>query len=75
HPSIREAVGKLLPQNEQIDVAKSKYFPQVSAGVNNGYSNTYTGHGYSPSLVLSVTQMLYVFDKEASQVPAGTAGA
>ncbi|MEX8700740.1 TolC family protein, partial [Salmonella enterica] len=46
HPSIREAVGKLLAQNEQIEVAKSKYYPQVSAGVNNGYSNTYTDHGY-----------------------------
>lgn len=52
HPSIREAVGKLLAQNEQIEVARSKYYPQVSAGVNNGYSNTYTDHGYSPSLVL-----------------------
>ncbi|ECI8072808.1 type I secretion protein TolC [Salmonella enterica subsp. enterica] len=75
HPSIREAVGKLLAQNEQIEVAKSKYYPQVSAGVNNGYSNTYTDHGYSPSLVLSVSQMLYDFGKVASQVRAETAGA
>ena len=48
HPSIRESIGKLLSQNEQIDVAKSKYYPQVSAGMNNGYSNTYTDHGFSP---------------------------
>ncbi|ELO7978393.1 TolC family outer membrane protein [Salmonella enterica] len=75
HPSIREAVGKLLVQNEQIEVARSKYYPQVSAGVNNGYSNTYTDHGYSPSLVLSVSQMLYDFGKVASQVRAETAGA
>ncbi|MGT3086060.1 TolC family protein, partial [Salmonella enterica] len=75
HPSIREAIGKLLAQNEQIEVAKSKYYPQVSAGVNNGYSNTYTDHGYSPSLVLSVSQMLYDFGKVASQVRAETAGA
>lgn len=47
HPSIRESIGKLLSQNEQIDVAKSKYYPQVSAGMNNGYSNTYTDHGFS----------------------------
>lgn len=48
HPSISEAVGKLLSQNEQIEVAKAKYYPQISAGVNNGYSNTYLDHGYSP---------------------------
>ncbi|MBA6283822.1 TolC family protein, partial [Salmonella enterica subsp. enterica serovar Irumu] len=75
HPSIREAIGKLLAQNEQIEVAKSKYYPQVSAGVNNGYSNTYTDHGYSPSMVLSGSQMLYDFGKVASQVRDETAGA
>lgn len=75
HPAIHEAVGKLLSQNNQIDVAKSKYYPQVSAGMNNGYSNTYTDHGYSPSLVLSVSQMLYDFGKVASQVKAEAAGA
>ncbi|POT56298.1 type I secretion protein TolC [Citrobacter amalonaticus] len=75
HPSIREAIGKLLSQNEQIDVAKSRYYPQVTAGMNNGYSNTYTDHGYSPSLVLSVSQMLYDFGKVSSQVRAETAGA
>ena len=75
HPSIRESIGKLLSQNEQIDVAKSKYYPQVSAGMNNGYSNTYTDHGFSPALVISVSQMLYDFGKVASQVRAETAGA
>lgn len=75
HPAIREAIGKLLTQNDQIDVAKSKYYPQVTAGMNNGYSNTYTDHGYSPSLVLSVSQMLYDFGKVSSQVRAETAGA
>jgi adhesin transport system outer membrane protein len=53
-----------------IDVAKSKYYPQVSAGMNNGYSNTYTDHGFSPALVISVSQMLYDFGKVASQVRA-----
>lgn len=32
HPSISEAVGKLLSQNEQIEVAKAKYYPQISGG-------------------------------------------
>ncbi|MRS17314.1 TolC family outer membrane protein [Enterobacteriaceae bacterium RIT691] len=75
HPAIHEAIGKLLSQNSQIDVAKSKYYPQVSAGMNNGYSNNYTDSGYSPSLVLSLSQMLYDFGKVASQVKAETAGA
>jgi len=75
HPAIREAIGKLLSQNEQINVAKSKYYPQVTAGMNNGYSNTYTNNGYSPSLVLSLSQMLYDFGKVSSQVRAETAGA
>ncbi|MWT73272.1 TolC family outer membrane protein [Escherichia coli] len=75
HPSISEAVGKLLSQNEQIEVAKAKYYPQISAGVNNGYSNTYLDHGYNPALVLSISQMLYDFGKVASQVRAESAGA
>lgn len=74
HPSIAEAIGKLASQNAQVDVAKSKYYPQVSAGVNNGYANTYLDHGFSPSLVLSVSQMLYDFGKVASQVRAESAG-
>ena len=75
HPSISEAVGKLLSQNEQIEVAKAKYYPQISAGMNNGYSNTYLDHGYRPALVLSISQMLYDFGKVASQVRAESAGA
>ncbi|MEO3990873.1 TolC family outer membrane protein [Pseudocitrobacter cyperus] len=74
HPSIQEAVGKLLAQNEQVDVAKSKYYPQISAGMNNGYANNYVDHGFSPSLVVSLSQMLYDFGKVASQVRAESAG-
>lgn len=74
HPSISEAIGKLASQNAQVDVAKSKYYPQVSAGMNNGYTNTYLDHGFSPSLVLSLSQMLYDFGKVASQVRAESAG-
>lgn len=74
HPSIQEAVGKLLAQNEQVDVAKAKYYPQISAGMNNGYANNYVDHGFSPSLVVSLSQMLYDFGKVASQVRAESAG-
>lgn len=74
HPAIREAIGKLSGQSEQVNVAKSKYYPQISAGVNNGYSNTYTDSGFSPSVVLSLSQMLYDFGKVSSQVRAESAG-
>lgn len=74
HPSIQEAIGKLAGQAEQVNVAKSKYYPQISAGMNNGYSNSYTDSGFSPSLVLSISQMLYDFGKVSSQVRAETAG-
>ncbi len=74
HPAINEAIGKLAGQSEQVNVAKSKYYPQVSAGVNNGYSNSYTDSGFSPSLVLSISQMLYDFGKVSSQVRAESAG-
>lgn len=74
HPSIAEVVGKLYAQIQQVDVAKAKYYPQVNAGVNNGYTNTYSDSGFSPSLVLSLSQMLYDFGKVASQVRAENAG-
>ncbi|KFC06545.1 hypothetical protein GTGU_02469 [Trabulsiella guamensis ATCC 49490] len=74
HPSINEAIGKLWAQTEQVNVAKAKYYPQISAGMNNGYSNTYLDHGFSPSLVLSLSQMLYDFGKVDSQVRAESAG-
>lgn len=67
-------VGKLYAQIQQVDVAKAKYYPQVNAGMNNGYTNSYSDSGFSPSLVLSLSQMLYDFGKVASQVRAENAG-
>lgn len=74
HPSIAEVVGKLYAQIQQVDVAKAKYYPQINAGMNNGYTNSYSDSGFSPSLVLSLSQMLYDFGKVASQVRAENAG-
>jgi adhesin transport system outer membrane protein len=42
--------------------------------MNNGYSNSYSDSGFSPSLVLSISQMLYDFGKVSSQVRAESAG-
>lgn len=74
HPSIAEVVGKLYAQIQQVDVAKAKYYPQINAGMSNGYTNSYSDSGFSPSLVLSLSQMLYDFGKVASQVRAENAG-
>ena len=73
HPSITQEVGKLFEQSANVDVAKAKYYPQVNAGVNNGYSNTYTNKGYSPSVDISLSQMLYDFGKVSSSVRAANA--
>lgn len=73
HPTITQAVGKLFEQSANVDVAKAKYYPQVNAGVNNGYSNTYTNKGYSPSIDISLSQMLYDFGKVSSSVRAANA--
>ena len=74
HPAISEAVGKLYQQSEEVDVAKSKYYPQINAGMDNGYTHDGDDNGFTPSLVLSLSQMLYDFGKVASQVRAENAG-
>ena len=57
-----------------MDVAKSKYYPQINAGMDNGYTHDGDDNGFTPSLVLSLSQMLYDFGKVASQVRAENAG-
>ncbi|QCR10387.1 type I secretion protein TolC [Brenneria rubrifaciens] len=74
HPNIREAIGQLFEQSEAVDVARSQYYPQVNGGINNGITNTYSNSGFSPSLVLSISQMLYDFGKVEGQVRAANAG-
>lgn len=74
HPSITQEVSKLQEMAQKVDVAKAKYYPQISAGMNNGYTNTYSDAGYTPSLVVSVSQMLYDFGKVSSSVRAADSG-
>lgn len=68
YPDISSEVGKLFNASEQINVARAKYYPQISGGINNSVTNTNTEGGYSPSLVLSLSQMLYDFGKVDSSV-------
>lgn len=74
HPDIREAIGRLFEQSEAVNIARSQYYPQVRGGINNGFTNSTSNSGYSPSLVLSISQMLYDFGKVDSQVRAANAG-
>ena len=74
HPAITQEVSTLQEMAQKVDVAKAKYYPQISAGMNNGYSNTYSDAGYTPSLVVSVSQMLYDFGKVSSSVRAADSG-
>ncbi len=66
-------MSKLQEQVQRVDVAKSQILSPVNAGMNNGYSNSYSDSGYSPSLVVSVSQMLYDFGKVSSSVRAADA--
>ncbi|MDU5688559.1 MAG: TolC family outer membrane protein, partial [Kluyvera cryocrescens] len=53
------------------------YYPQISAGLNNGVTNSYSNHGNVPSVVLSVSQMLYDFgltDSAVREANAAVAG-
>lgn len=68
YPDIGTEAGKLFNAAKKVDVARAKYYPQISGGMNNGITNSYTDHGYSPSFVLSLSQMLYDFGKTDSSV-------
>lgn len=68
YPDIGSEVGKLFTASERINIARAKYYPQISGGINNSVTNTYSDGGYTPSLVLSLSQMLYDFGKVDSAV-------
>lgn len=73
YPDISAEISKLFTQTSKVEIERAKYYPQISGGINNGLSNTYVDHGYSPSLVLSISQMLYDFGKVDSSVRAANA--
>ena len=73
YPDISAEISKLFTQTSKVEIERAKYYPQISGGINNGLSNTYVNHGYSPSLVLSISQMLYDFGKVDSSVRAANA--
>lgn len=73
HPAIAEAIGQLYQQNENVNIARSGYYPQVSGGFNSGYDSGLTGNGQSRTFSLSASQMLYDFGKVSSAVHSALA--
>lgn len=71
HPGRQSALAQEASAREMIDVAKAKYYPQVSGGVSNSYEKYRSGR-YSEknlqNLDLNVQQLLYDFGKTASLV-------
>ncbi|MDQ7730981.1 TolC family outer membrane protein [Halomonas sp. SpR8] len=72
HPSITEALGRLYQQSEQVNVAKSGYFPQISAGISTEHRSS-TGRS-EEALTVSASQMLYDFGRVSSEVEAENYG-
>ncbi|WP_235978961.1 TolC family outer membrane protein [Zestomonas carbonaria] len=65
HPSIESSIGNVLRQEGLVDVARSGYYPQLSAGFNSGRLSS---HGTSQVATLSLSQMLYDFGKVRGRV-------
>lgn len=66
NPTISEAVSGVSKQTANIDIQKSKYFPQISGGVNTG--DLTSKHKGEQVLSLTATQMVYDFGKVKSSV-------
>lgn len=72
HPSIDEAIARYNQDAEQINVARSGYFPSVTGGLSMDYTSSGTGD-WAPKLDLSLSQMIFDFGKVESAVEAATA--
>ncbi|WP_237060131.1 TolC family outer membrane protein [Microbulbifer sediminum] len=68
HPVIAESVGELYRRQEGIRVARSGYFPQLSAGVVAGQDSENEGDGNGHAVQLYVSQVIYDFGKISSGV-------
>lgn len=71
HPSLLSARGRHESSLENIDVARSQYYPQVSGGLGSDYNRYRNGRydeSYLHSINLNVTQVVYDFGKISSAV-------
>lgn len=71
-PKLKERMARVADQEAQIDVARSGYYPTVSAGVNSSVASANNGD-FSPTASISASQMIYDFGKVASSVEAAKA--
>lgn len=72
HPSIAEALGRLYQQGEQVNVAKSGYYPQLSAGLTTEHRSSTSRS--EDAVTVSASQMLYDFGRVSSEVDAASFG-
>ena len=72
HPAIVESLSRLDGQQEQVNVARAGYWPQLSSGLNTGYRHS-TGSS-EEAFTVSASQMIYDFGKVSSSVDAAARG-
>ncbi|MCS2609864.1 TolC family outer membrane protein [Halomonas sp. wenzhen-202101] len=72
HPSIGEALGQLYQQGEEVNIARSGYFPQISAGITTERRSS--TNGSEDAFTLSASQMLYDFGRVSNSVDAASFG-
>lgn len=73
HPSIFEAAARLNQQEQQVDVAKSGYYPQITGGIGTGY-NSGSNNRWRPRANLNVEQRILDFGKLSNEVASEKAG-
>ena len=66
HPEITQYIASSATQSAYIDVAKSKFYPQISGGFSTG--DITTGEKTTQQFRLDATQLLYDFGKVKSSV-------
>jgi outer membrane protein, adhesin transport system len=65
-PEITQSLSQLMAQTANIDVARAKYYPQISGGL--GTADLTKGEKGRQLISLEATQMLYDFGKTKSAV-------
>ncbi len=73
HPSVSESMGDFYATLEQVDVAKAGYYPQLRAGLGNGYRRSASDSWNRFNI--SATQTVYDFGKVSSSVDIATSSA
>lgn len=66
NPEIAQVIANLSSQNANIDVAKSRYYPQLSAGMNSG--DLTSGDRGRMLYTIEANQLLYDFGKVRASV-------